>query len=234
MKGYAEIANSNILWLITSLAIVLVLFQAITFLRKSFHAGQKMGIEKKTLRTAFKVGAVSAIGPSVVVVIGMVSLLIVVGGPTALMRLVYIGNVAYELLAAEFAADAYGVSIHDAIVPVEVFSVTLWCMAVGCIGWILVTALFTDKMEKVKTRMTKGKISAALVSAVSTAAMLGAYGYLTAGYAISLDQNTIALFTGFFVMLLIIWIYKKKKIAWLNEWGLTIAMIAGVCIASVL
>lgn len=232
VKGYEEIANSGILWLITFSAIALVLFQVIVFLKKSFSAGKKMGLEKKTLHTAFKVGAVSAIGPSMVVVIGMVSLLIVVGGPTALMRLAYIGNVAYELLAAEFAADAYGVTISDPNLPPEVFSVTLWCMAFGCIGWIVVTALFTDKMEKVKTRLSKGSNASKLIPAISTAAMLGAYGYLTAGYAIGLDANTVALLSGFFVMLVIIFIYKKKKIKWLNEWGLTIAMVSGVCAAA--
>lgn len=105
-------------------------------------------------------------------------------------------------------------------------------MAFGCIGWIVVTALFTDKMEKVKTRLSKGSNASKLIPAISTAAMLGAYGYLTAGYAIGLDANTVALLSGFFVMLVIIFIYKKKKIKWLNEWGLTIAMVSGVCAAA--
>lgn len=231
MKGYEQIANSPVLWIITAIAVGLVLFQTIRFLKKSFIAGKEMGISKEDMKTAFITGSISAVGPSVVIVIGMVSLLIVVGGPTALMRLAYIGNVAYELLAAEFAADAYGVSLTDPSIPAEVFSTALWGMAIGCVGWIVVTALLTHRMDKFKNKLAGGK--AAMIPVISSAAMLGAYGYLNAGYAVSLDQNTVALLAGFAIMLVLTIAYKKSKKKWINEWGLTIAMIGGV-IAAVL
>ncbi|QSX05540.1 DUF5058 family protein [Sedimentibacter sp. zth1] len=232
MKNYSEIANSPVLWFLTALAVGLVLLQTIRFLKKSFLAGKEMGISNERMKTAFVTGSISAIGPSIVIVIGMVSLLIVVGGPTALMRLAYIGNVAYELLAAEFAANAYGVALTDAVIPREVFSTTLWIMAFGCVGWIVVTALLTDKMDKFKNKLAGG--AAAMIPVISSAAMLGAYGYLNAGYAISLDKNTIALVTGFLIMLAVTIIYKKTKKKWLNEWGLTFAMVGGVIVAALI
>lgn len=232
MKSYAHIANSPILWIVTFTAVSLVLYQTISFLLKSFKAGTHMGISKERMKTAFVTGSISAFGPSVVVVIGMVSLLIVVGGPTALMRLAYIGNVAYELLAAQFAADAYGVSLTDPSIPVEVFSTTLWAMGVGCVGWIVFTALVTHKMDKFKNKLAGG--ASAMIPIISSAAMLGAYGYLNAGYAISLDNNTIALVAGFIIMLVITLLHKKIQKKWLNEWGLTIAMVGGVIMASIL
>lgn len=232
MSNYAHIANSPVLWIVTFIAVGLVLLQTINFLRKSFNAGTQMGISKEKMKTAFVTGTISSFGPSVVIVIGMVSLLIVVGGPTALMRLAYIGNVAYELLAAQFAAEAYGVSLTDASIPVAVFSTTLWAMAVGCVGWIVFTAFATDKMDKFKNKFAGG--TAAMIPVISSAAMLGAYGYLNAGYAISLDRNTIALVAGFVIMLAVTYIHKKTKQKWLNEWGLTIAMVGGVLLASLL
>lgn len=231
MDNYKDIANHPILWVVTFIAIGLVLFQTINFLKKSFKAGKEMGISEDRLKTAFKTGTISAIGPSVVIVIGMVSLLIVVGGPTALMRLAYIGNVAYELLAVQFAADAYGVALTDPVIPKAVFATALWCMAFGCVGWIVVTALITDKMDKVKKKMA-GK-SAGMIPVISTAAMLGAYGYLNAGYAVSLNNNTIALVTGFSVMLALTLAHRKYKKKWMNEWGLTIAMVGGVIVAAI-
>lgn len=232
MEGYANIANSPLLWGITAVAVALVLFQTIRFLKKSFTAGKEMGISKEDMKTAFVTGSISAVGPSVVIVIGMVSLLIVVGGPTALMRLAYIGNVAYELLAAQFAADAYGVALTDAVIPPEVFSTALWGMAIGCVGWIIVTALLTHRMDKFTNKLAGG--NASMITVVSTAAMLGAYGYLNAGYAISMDGNTIALITGFLIMLVITIAYKKTKKKWLNEWGLTFAMVGGVIAAAII
>ncbi len=225
------IANGAVLWLITIIAVGLVLFQTLIFLRKSFIAGKSMGVSDEKLKTAFRTGAISAFGPSMVIVIGMVSLLLVVGGPTALMRLAYIGNVAYELLAAQFSADAYGVKLTDANIPAGVFSTTLWAMAVGCIGWIVVTALITDKMDGFKEKLTGGR--AKLLPIITSAAMLGAYGYLNAGYATSLDGNTVALVAGFLIMLAVTIMYRKTKMKFLNEWGLTIAMVGGVIIAAI-
>lgn len=232
MEGYAKIANSPILWVITACAIGLVLLQAFLIIKRSVQAAKHLDITNSQMKSAFKTGVISSFGPSVVIVIGMVSLLVVAGGPTALMRLSYIGNVSYELLAAQFAAEAYGLSITDPVLPPEVFCVALWCMSLGCIGWIVFTALFTDKMGKVTSKFT-GK-SSKVFAAVSTGAMLGAYAYLNAGYAVSLDTNTVAMISGAVIMLIVMKLYKKSHKKWLNEWSLTLAMVGGMIIAAVL
>lgn len=230
MDDYLLIANSPILWVITILAVLLILVQSIAFLRKSFRAGNEIGLDKEVLNLAFKTGAVSAVGPSVVIVVGMVSLLITVGAPTALMRLSYIGNVAYELMSVGFASDAYGVSLNTGALTPKVFVTALWCMAIGCVGWIVFTALFTNKMDKILCKVTGGRKN--LVTVISTAAMLGAYGYLNAGYIVSFDSNTVALAAGFFSMICITLLHRKTKNKFLNEWGLTLAMFLGMIAAA--
>ena len=232
MKGYGHIANSPVLWIVTVVAVGIVLMQTVMFLKKCFSTGKKIGISDERLKTAFTTGAISAIGPSIVIVIGMVSLLIVVGGPTAMLRLSYVGNVAYELLAVEFAADAYGVSATAANVPAEVFCVALWGMAIGCVGWPLVSGLFTDKMDKLTNKFAGS--ATGMVPAISSAAMLGAYGYLNSSYAVSLDKNTVALLVGAIIMIVVTLAYRKYHKRWLNEWGLTFAMLGGVIIAAIL
>ena len=232
MKGYEEIANSPILWGIAFLAISLVLIQCFLIISRSVKTGKKMGISQERMKTAFKTGIISAIGPSVVIVIGMVSLLVIVGGPTALMRLSYIGNVAYELLAAQFAAESYGLGLMDKVLPPEVFCVTLWCMGIGCIGWILFTAFATDKMGRF-TQKLSGK-SSKVFGAVSMGAMLGAYGYLDAGYIIGMDISTVATIVGAVIMFCIMKLYKRTKKTWLNEWSLTFSMVGGVIVSYLL
>lgn len=232
MKGYAHIANSPALWFVTIVAVGIVLMQTVVFLKKCFKTGKKIGISNERLKTAFVTGAISAIGPSIVIVIGMVSLLIVVGGPTAMLRLSYVGNVAYELLAVEFAADAYNVSATAANVPAEVFCVALWGMAIGCVGWPLVSGLFTDKMDKLTSKFAGS--ATGMVPVISSAAMLGAYGYLNSSYVVSVDKNTVALLVGATIMIIVTVLYKRFHKRWLNEWGLTFAMLGGVIVAAIL
>ncbi|SCZ80374.1 DUF5058 family protein [Acidaminobacter hydrogenoformans] len=227
--SFLQIANSPILWGITFIAVTLVLFQATIFLKKSYKAGKELGFTKEQLNLAFRTGIIASIGPSMVIVVGMVALLVTVGGPTALMRLAYIGSVSYELMSVGFAADAYGVGRTAAEMTPQVFVTALWCMAIGCIGWVLVTVLFTDKMEIIRDKMAGGESK--LIPVISSAAMLGAYGYFNAGYVISMNNNTIAIMTGFFTMLGITLLYRKTKNRILNEWGLTIAMLLGMAFA---
>lgn len=230
--SFIEIANSPILWGITLLAVFLVIVQATIFLKKSYTAGKEMGISEDDLKLAFKTGTIASVGPSIVIVVGMVSLLITVGGPTALMRLAYIGNVVYELMSVGFAADAYGVGRTAAEITPEVFATSLWCMAIGCIGWVLFTVLFTDKLEVIRDKMAGGESK--LIPVISSAAMLGAYGYFNAGYVISMNSNTVAILTGFITMTFITLLYRKTKNKLLNEWGLTIAMFSGMLLAVIL
>jgi len=229
---FLVIANSPLLWGITLTAVVVVLVQATLFLKKSYVAGKEMGLAESDLKLAFKTGTIASVGPSVVIVVGMVSLLITVGGPTALMRLAYIGNVVYELMSVGFAADAYGVGRTAAEITPEVFVTSLWCMAIGCIGWVLFTVLFTDKLEVIRDKMAGGESK--LIPVISSAAMLGAYGYFNAGYVVGMNKNTVAIVTGFVVMTAITLLYRKTQNKLLNEWGLTIAMFTGMLLAVIL
>lgn len=226
----AKIANSPILWTITVLAVSLVLVQSAIFLRKSIVAGRKIGLSETQLKTALKTGTISAVGPSTVIVIGMVSLLITVGAPTAMMRLSYVGNVVYELMAVGFATEAYGVGLSASEMTPEIFVTALWCMALGCIGYVLIPVLFTPRLEEIRNKIAGGNKS--LIPVISSAAMLGAYAFFNAGYIVSLNKNTVALLVGFLVMTFMTVMYKKTSAKWINEWGLTISMVSGMLIAA--
>lgn len=230
MENYAHIANSPVMWVVTIVAIGLVVLQAFGVLKKSWSAGKELGISEEKLKAAVKTSMIASVGPSLVIVVGMISLIIVVGGPTALMRLGYIGNVVYEILATQFAASAYGTTISASNIPAGVFSTALWGMAFGCIGWIVFAGLFTDKIGRFVDKLS-GK-SVAKVTAISTGAMLGAYGYFGAGYIVSADKNTVSYITGFVTMQIVLLIYRRTKIRWLNQWSTAIAMFSGIIAAA--
>ena len=55
---------------------------------------------------------ISSIGPSVVILVTMISLLVTMGAPVAWMRLSFIGSVNYEAMAAGFGAQAMGKTLQ--------------------------------------------------------------------------------------------------------------------------
>mgnify|MGYP000249566358 CR=1 FL=1 len=61
---------------------------------------KKVGLTKTQMNKAIKSSAVTSIGPSIVVLSGMLSLLVTVGGPVGWMRLSMIGSVMFESIGS--------------------------------------------------------------------------------------------------------------------------------------
>ena len=90
---------------------------------------------------------ISSIGPSVVILVTMISLLVTMGAPVAWMRLSFIGSVNYEAMAAGFGAQAMGKTLQT--MDTMAFACGVWTMVCGSLGWLIFTFLFCDKIDKV-------------------------------------------------------------------------------------
>ncbi len=123
---YLKLANGLGMWISCIPAVALVVFQALLFTKKAVNDGQKMGITKEQMWNSAKSAFAASIGPSLVIVIGMVGLLTSMGGPVAWMRLSYIGSVMYELSAADRAATAAGCTLGTNNMTAEAFANAVW------------------------------------------------------------------------------------------------------------
>ena len=93
--NYLELANSPLMWLGAAIAVGIVVFQSVLFFRKSVKAADEMGITKEQVNIAIKSSAISSIGPSIVILVTMISLIVSMGAPISWMRLSFIGSVNY-------------------------------------------------------------------------------------------------------------------------------------------
>lgn len=223
---YLEIANSPVMWAACIPAIVLVLVQAAMFTKKAMKDGKRMGITDEQFKTAISASFTASIGPSIVILIGMVSLLASVGGPLSWMRLAYIGSVTFELGAADKAATAAGAQLGTSSMTAEVFACCAWVMCICCLGWIIVSALFTDKMDVLRAKASGG--SPEKLAIISAGGTMGAFSYMTFDRAFPLNVQTYAAVIGFVVMFVLISYGKKSGAKWPAKWGMTIAMFAGM------
>ena len=101
-----KIANSIPMWLACALPVAFVILQAVLFARGAYKSGKKLGLNDKQMKKAMKSSAVTSIGPSIVVLSAMLSLLVSVGGPIGWMRLSMIGSVMFESIAAGLGTSA--------------------------------------------------------------------------------------------------------------------------------
>ena len=217
-----KIANSIPMWIACGIPVILVIAQALIFAKKSYSAGKKIGLTEKQMKNAIKSSAITSIGPSIVILSGMLSLLITVGGPMAWMRLSLIGSVMFESIAAGFGTASVGVQLGaDTLTPLAL-DMAVWTMILGSIGWIIFATISASRMDKVQHKISGG--DPAKLMAISR----------SSSHLIKLNKNSVACVLGAVFMAILLTISEKKNIKWLKEWNLTISILAAMIITAVI
>ena len=148
-----KIANSIPMWLACALPVAFVILQAVLFARGAYKSGKKLGLNDKQMKKAMKSSAVTSIGPSIVVLSAMLSLLVSVGGPIGWMRLSMIGSVMFESIAAGLGTSAVGVQLGTDTLTPEALGMAVWTMILCSIGWALFATFSANKMDKIEKKV---------------------------------------------------------------------------------
>ena len=241
-----QVANSPLMWIACAIPVCFVVFQSIMFLKGARKAATEMGIENHRIKSAMKSSAITSIGPSIVVLSGMLSLLVTVGAPVGWMRLSMIGSVMFEAIAAGLGTSAVGVTLGtDAMTP-EAFGMAIWTMILCSIGWVIWATFSANKMDKVENKIAKGNTKTLMT--IATCAIIGVFSAMCASHLIkpvysiltSVDaatiggywHNALACVLGAIIMFALNTIANKKSIGWLREWALTITILGAMIITA--
>ncbi|WP_245807768.1 DUF5058 family protein [Halobacillus massiliensis] len=226
-----NLANSAPLWIMAFIFVGIVIFQAIMFLMIAKKTAPEIGMTPYEVKTSIRTGFISSIGPSFAIAIVLVSLIAILGAPLTLMRIAIIGSAATESAAAGVGAQAFGVELTSDNFSTQAFTTVVWTMCLGGMGWLLFTAFFTKSLGNTQKKIEKRNPKAMRI--ISTAAMLGAFGYLASDQMVLSLNHLVAGVTALVSMVMIMIIADKRNTAWLKEWALGIAMVIGMVSAYV-
>jgi hypothetical protein len=233
MEKTMLLANSPVVWIFALLIVCTVIFQGFTFIRLATKTSSSVGMSRNEVKSALKIGAINAIGPSIGIIIVAISLIALLGDPLVLMRIGIIGSAATESMGATIAASTFGTELGSDNFSEQAFTTVAWVLCLGGAGWLLVVALFTKslgKMEKKITEKTKNS-TVPVMMIVATAAMLGAFGNLVSGELLKGYTNAIVAIAAAVTMVILTLIANKKKsLNWLNEWSLGFAIIISLTV----
>ena len=225
--------NSPIMWLGCGIPVVFLLFLTIRMWKKTYKTAKEIGLEDSQLKTAMKTSAITAIGPSVACLGGMFAVMAVMGGPVGFIRLSYVGNSMFELMAVQFASAAAGVQVGVDKMTENAFAASLLVMILGSIPWILFGTFASDKMDKIQNTIVK-KVGRSILPVISASALLGALGANNATYLTAGNKTTISCLLGAGIMAVLSVIAEKKQIKWLQQWNLTLAIFPAMIITALL
>lgn len=230
MEEVLKVANSFPLWIIASLVMILVFFQAFKFISLASKASSSIGMSNSEVKSAIRAGVISSIGPSFAIVIVAISLLSLIGDPITMVRIGIIGNAPIETVGASLGAEAAGSELGSADFNTQAFTNAVWVMCLGGMGWLLFTALFTKSLGKIEKKATGTPKNVSRFKVISTAAMIGAFSYLGTGQMVNGIQESVVLIAAFIAMPIILFIANKYKLKWLVEWSLGLVILIGLTV----
>jgi hypothetical protein len=222
-----RIANSTGVWIAAAPIVFIALLQVYLYHKQIFHAAEAVNVTRDQLRTAFNTGAVTAIGPVIAIFIIMVGLMSVIGAPMAWMRLAVVGAAPTELIAATLGADASRVRFGGEGYDLEVMAVSWWTMAINGVGWLLLVGLFAHKLEDLREKAGRGDVK--WLGILSTAAMIGVFGYLNGHSLVARGGPLVAAVTGGVAMVVLLRVAKRCPA--IKEYTLGVAMLIGMFVA---
>ena len=211
---YLAIANSWQVWLCAFACVGIIVAQSVFFTKLCYKNAPLVGLTKEQCGKSFRCGMIT-----------------VVGGPLAWMRLSMIGAAATELTAAATGAAAYGVEMGGAGYDITVMANTWLTMALNGCGWLLVVLLLTPRMEKVRQRVGGG--DDVWLGLITCGASIGLFGYMASQYYIQIASVPPAAWSciaGTVTMLACVRLAPKAP--WLKEYGLGIAIVAGILVGA--
>lgn len=235
MQDVVAIANSPIIWVCSALTVMVVVVQSWLYYKLAKKNAAAMGISEADCALAFRTGVISSLGPAIACFVALVGLMSIIGGPIAWLRLSIIGAAPTELAAATAATASMGLpsaQLSDPAFTMEALSVTWWTLALNGCGWLIVVALFADKLEAIREKVGGGDTR--WMGMLTAAAMVGIFAFLTLTSIVSnmhvkMPQLGAALASGVSMYACLKFADKHPK---LREYSLGVAIIVGLAVGS--
>ncbi|MCL2821216.1 MAG: DUF5058 family protein [Oscillospiraceae bacterium] len=227
--------NSPLIYVVAAVIVVFVFSQSVFFLIKAWKQAQNMGMEKSMLRRIATSSAVFTIAPAIAILLGVLTLSNALGLPTPWMRLNTLGSVTYELPAAEMAATATGNSLSERITDARVYTTILWVMTLGIIPSLFLAPFLMRKIHSgvvsVGAKDKKwGEIFMTALFLGMISAFLGMI-FSRIGEGLTGWIPVFVMLCSAIIMTALGILYKKGKIAWLENYALPLSMISAMALS---
>lgn len=238
LKGSGHVATEvfNEFWIYAVVFVIIffVLLQCVIYMRKAWHRALGLGITNAQLKETLRTGIAISIMPTLPVLIVFLALTPLLGSPLPWLRLSVIGSAQYESYAANIALQSVGEDLIPGMVSIKGWITAVWVMTVGgsaCVLWSSLAIKPVSMMyEKLEEKMDKR-----FINALGGGALAGTMAFVTVAFGLSAISTKGVVFGLSFLCGALLVAFQKKfpTIKWINEYLMTISMLAamiGACL----
>ncbi len=239
--------NSAPLYAICGGIIAFVAVVCVIFMVRAYRQGKALGMDTTKMKRVIVSSATFSVLPSIGILLGVIALAGSLGIPWPWLRLSVIGALHYETQVAQAAAEQTGMSsLSSAEMTAFSFATIALLMSVCIIWGMLLSVLFNKKYTK---KLGSGGKSGGLAAGFGDTAMTAMFIGLVSAYIGSYIGSFVSsegLFTfkgsliplivvavSAAVMALFIFLSKKEKFAWVENFSVAVSMLVGMAAAVV-
>lgn len=237
-----DFKTDTFMYLLGSAVAAFCIIQSIFFLVKAWRQGKKLGLSSDTMKNTVLSSALFTVAPAIAILATIITLAGTLGIVLPWIRLTVIGNISYEVTAAQSALEGFGVKsgLAVAIADREVFAAAAWVMTIGSVFPLVLLPLFLKKIQKKIGKVT-GR-DAKWADLMSAAAFIGLIAaFIARALAGSGDKNiagdgagvmsVITLLAAVAFMLPLQKVCEKYRIKWLEPFAMPLSMILAMGVA---
>jgi len=219
--SFYEIANSTLLYICVAIGIIYVLGLSVVYFKKSWKRGIEVGFTKKDLIDVVKSSASFSVVPSLAIVIGLFSLIAMLGIPWPWFRLSVIGSVAYEIMAADAALKATGAELATA--GGEMFVLIMYVMSICILGGVTSSIFISKKIQNGAIKMKERDQRWGALG--NSTFMMSILVVLLIPMLISGGVTLLTWLTSLVVTLILGILISKFKMSWLKNFVLALSLL---------
>ena len=223
----SALKNGFGMWLVRGIMIVVIVIQALLFLRTARREADHLEISRERQKEGMRSALITAFGPACALVVMCLALMATMGGPNSWMRMADVGSGRSELTVATLVQDMAAAAGGD--VETNTFVYGLWAQAVHVGGWLLGPLVMILCMGKV-TETMNAKLNPKWMKILMSGALVSLFTYLLTNQVYGkASPYAVAAVFGAACMFLLNKIFAKNRR--MQEFSLGISMIVGLLAA---
>ncbi|MBP8785090.1 MAG: DUF5058 family protein [Synergistaceae bacterium] len=226
------VANSSLMFFLCLGVIIIVLCQAMLFVRIAWKRGAEIGIQQSVMKKAMTNSAIFSIIPSLPIIIMLMVLSVPLGKYFPWLRLSVVGSALYESMAADAVAKASGLaSMSDPGFNLSIFTIAMWVMTIGIVWGIIFNIFFMRSLDQFSKKLKASNNR--FVPIFSSALFMGMLALMTAPYMVNVHNITgiVALVAAALGALLCNYVTQVTNIKAIREFSLPISLLIGMSAA---
>ncbi|MDR0723092.1 MAG: DUF5058 family protein [Treponema sp.] len=146
--SFFDAANHWLIYMMVSIGIMFVAGFSIISMRKSWKRALAKGWSHEKLMSLVKMTISTTMVPSISIVIGVFSLVALLGIPWPWWRLSVVGSLAYETMAADMTVKAIGLDLSRlAEATAKDFVLLMFVMSLGIMGGMFISPFITKSIH---------------------------------------------------------------------------------------